>query len=86
MAERKTFKRGKAVLSTHNPKMAKTLEKMGYKESKDAKDADEGKKTDISRQELMDEAKSLGLNPHHNTSAEKLQAMIDEAKQIGPQE
>ena len=32
------------------------------------------------RDQLMAEAKALGLNPHHKTGADKLQQLINEAK------
>jgi len=34
----------------------------------------------MTRDELYEQAKAMGLNPHHKAGEEKLQAMIDEAK------
>lgn len=42
--------------------------------------------SDGEREQLLEEAKALGLNPHPNTGAEKLKAAIEEAQGEGDDE
>lgn len=72
--------RGDESLVTLEPGVepGKYLEKVGGTEAK-AKDGDDQKA-------LLEEARALGLTPHHMTGPEKLKAMIAEAKAGGGEE
>jgi hypothetical protein len=53
------------------------LEKVGGTEAKEDTGANDGADD---RKALLEEARALGLNPHHATGSEKLKELIAEAK------